>query len=203
MQWLDKNCDDTVLIDAKNVANFGLKPCHEGKIILIDAIVGKASINDRVNAAGALYALMLLSGKTTITTEEGNNELPLTVLKDIKTQYYIEIAFYSRLFEAKSEDNIINYTAPQRTIAEFLAAKWLVEKANRSKTPLLAEQIRDRIQSIDGIPTSLRGLNCWIAYHDSQSSNLLLSKAVIQKDPYGVLVHADTSSFSNEQSDLL
>lgn len=138
--------------------------------------------------AGAICALRILSDVSGISL------LP----NDIRPEYpsYRTIPFFSheiiratlsrRVFSAGDELETVDYS--HRTIAEYLAAKWLASIVEKG-LPL------GRLRSLlgfEGYPSSeLRGLHAWLAVFLPQYANVF-----IQADPYGVLTYGDTASLS-------
>ncbi|EAP9253584.1 hypothetical protein LAA83_000611 [Salmonella enterica subsp. enterica serovar Takoradi] len=138
--------------------------------------------------AGSICALRILSDVSGISL------LP----NDIRSEYpsYRTIPFFSheiiratlsrRVFSAGDEPETVDYS--HRTIAEYLAAKWLASIVEKG-LPL------GRLRSLlgfEGYPSSeLRGLHAWLAVFLPQYANVF-----IQADPYGVLTYGDTASLS-------
>ncbi|EHA2458952.1 hypothetical protein JKI42_001443 [Salmonella enterica] len=138
--------------------------------------------------AGSICALRILSDVSGISL------LP----NDIRPEYpsYRTIPFFSheiiratlsrRVFSAGDEPETVDYS--HRTIAEYLAAKWLASIVEKG-LPL------GRLRSLlgfEGYPSSeLRGLHAWLAVFLPQYANVF-----IQADPYGVLTYGDAASLS-------
>ncbi|VEI41149.1 Uncharacterised protein [Citrobacter youngae] len=140
------------------------------------------------HSAGSICALRILSDVSGISL------LP----NDIRSEYpsYRTIPFFSReivratlsrrVFSAGDELETVDYS--HRTIAEYLAAKWLASIVEKG-LPL------GRLRSLlgfEGYPSSeLRGLHAWLAVFLPQYTNVF-----IQADPYGVLTYGDAASLS-------
>ncbi|EAB9928802.1 hypothetical protein D7O28_22370, partial [Salmonella enterica subsp. enterica] len=138
--------------------------------------------------AGSICALRILSDVSGISL------LP----NDIRPEYpsYRTIPFFSheiiratlsrRVFSAGDEPETVDYS--HRTIAEYLAAKWLASIVEKG-LPL------GRLRSLlgfEGYPSSeLRGLHAWLTVFLPQYANVF-----IQADPYGVLTYGDAASLS-------
>ena len=145
--------------------------------------------------AGSICALRILSDVSGISL------LP----NDIRPEYpsYRTIPFFSheiiratlsrRIFSAGDEPETVDYS--HRTIAEYLAAKWLASIVEKG-LPL------GRLRSLlgfEGYPSSeLRGLHAWLAVFLPQYAN-----AFIQADPYGVLTYGDAASLSTADKQSL
>lgn len=145
--------------------------------------------------AGAICALRILSDVPGISL------LP----NDIRLEYpsYRTIPFFSheiiretlsrRVFSAGDELETVNYS--HRTIAEYLAAKWL---ASIVKKGLPLGRLRSLL-GFEGYPSSeLRGLHAWLAVFLPQYANVF-----IQADPYGVLTYGDAASLSTADKQSL
>lgn len=138
--------------------------------------------------AGAICALRILSDVSGISL------LP----NDIRPEYpsYRTIPFFSheiiratlsrRVFSTGDEVETVDYI--HRTIAEYLAAKWLASIVEKG-LPL------GRLRSLlgfEGYPSSeLRGLHAWLVVFLPQYAH-----AFIEADPYGVLTYGDAASLS-------
>lgn len=138
--------------------------------------------------AGCICALRILSDVSGISL------LP----NDIRPEYpsYRTIPFFSReiiratlsrrIFSSGDEFETVDYS--HRTIAEYLAAKWLASIVEKG-LPL------GRLRSLlgfEGYPSSeLRGLHAWLAVFLPQ-----YTIAFIEADPYGVLTYGDAASLS-------
>jgi len=145
--------------------------------------------------AGSICALRILSDVSGISL------LP----NDIRPEYpsYRTIPFFShaiiratlsrRVFSAGDEPETVDYS--HRTIAEYLAAKWLASIVEKG-LPL------GRLRSLlgfEGYPSSeLRGLHAWLAVFLPQYANVF-----IQADSYGVLTYGDAASLSTADKQSL
>lgn len=144
--------------------------------------------NELEHPAGSICALRILSDVSGISLLQN----------DIRPEYpsYRTIPFFSheiiratlsrRVFSAGDELETVDYS--HRTIAEYLAAKWLASIVEKG-LPL------GRLRSLlgfEGYPSSeLRGLHAWLAVFLPQYVNVF-----IQADPYGVLTYGDAASLS-------
>lgn len=136
--------------------------------------------------AGSICALRILSDVS------GVSLLP----NDIRPEYpsYRTISFFSdeiiraalsrRVFSAGDELETVEYS--HRTIAEYLAAKWLAGIVDKG---LPIGRLRSML-GFEGYPSSeLRGLNAWLAVFLPQYAQVF-----IEADPYGVLTYGDAAS---------
>ncbi|WP_419686438.1 NACHT domain-containing protein [Serratia marcescens] len=157
--------------------------------------LGVYASNELEGPAGAICALRMLSDISGISL------LP----NDIRPEYpsYRTIPFFSnevirgalsrRVFIAGDELETVDYS--HRTIAEYLAARWLARIVEQG-LPL------GRLRSLlgyEGYPSSeLRGLHAWLAVFLPQHANIF-----INADPYGVLVYGDAASLSATDKQIL
>jgi len=146
--------------------------------------------------AGSICALCILSDVS------GVSLLP----NDIRPEYpsYRTISFFSheiiraalsrRVFSAGDELETVGYS--HRTIAEFLAAKWLAGLVDKG---LPMGRLRSML-GFEGYPSSeLRGLHAWLAVFLPQYAQVF-----IEADPYGVLTYGDAASLPTvEKQNLL
>jgi hypothetical protein len=136
--------------------------------------------------AGSICALRILSDVS------GVSLLP----NDIRPEYpsYRTISFFSheiiraalsrRVFSAGDEVETVEYS--HRTIAEYLAAKWLAGIVDKG---LPIGRLRSML-GFEGYPSSeLRGLHAWLAVFLPQYAQVF-----IEADPYGVLTYGDAAS---------
>ncbi|MEL2241179.1 hypothetical protein PAS25_09245 [Leclercia adecarboxylata] len=136
--------------------------------------------------AGSICALRILSDVS------GVSLLP----NDIRPEYpsYRTISFFSheiiraalsrRVFSAGDELETVDYS--HRTIAEYLAAKWLAGIVDKG---LPMGRLRSML-GFEGYPSSeLRGLHAWLAVFLPQYAQVF-----IDTDPYGVLTYGDAAS---------
>ncbi|VXC70828.1 conserved hypothetical protein [Enterobacterales bacterium 8AC] len=105
----------------------------------------------------------------------------------------VKAALSRRIFAVGDEVDTVDYS--HRTIAEYLAAKWLADKI-RQGLPL------GRLRSLlgfEGYPSSeLRGLHAWLAVFLPESAY-----AFIKADPYGILTYGDAASLSSANKQKL
>ena len=86
-----------------------------------------------------------------------------------------------------------------RTIAEYLAARWIVARFKGDQNPLLEKRIETIFISTHRlIPSALRGVYAWIATLDDRQR-----KRWIKNDPYGCLLYGDVSDYSDNEIEFL
>jgi hypothetical protein len=148
-----------------------------------------------INAAGFIFGQMLLSGYSEISFREIKGSITPTMLAasnfDIAT---INCALATKLFRS-TENNILEPC--HRTIAEFMAAKYLSNSINKKQLSIR------RLESVlygsyYTIPTALRGLHAWLA-----TINLTVRDRFIDRDPYGLIRYGDPSVLTLQQSQKL
>ena len=86
-----------------------------------------------------------------------------------------------------------------RTIAEYLAARWIVARFKAEQNPLLEKRLETIFISTHGlIPSALRGVYAWIATLDDRQR-----KRWIKNDPYGCFLYGDVSDYSDNEIEFL
>lgn len=145
---------------------------------------GQAATAEMLDAAGAVCAVLLISGVNAITTGAGSAAVVSTAgFARLASQETVGTALRSRLFASVEEGA---WEPQHRTLAEFLGARFL---AGRIANHGLA--LRRVLALLRGnAPTphpSLRGLFAWLA------TMLPLDRAgpLAASDPYGVLSYGD------------
>jgi hypothetical protein len=170
------------------------KLLSEHNLARMDGPLGQYNYQELVGPAGAVCATILISGVTAISL------LPSQVRDDVPSHRSLSfhdsnsvLACLGRRAFSFVEENAVSYI--HRTIAEFLAAKWLVTQI-RNGLPIR------RVQSLIGIeghPASeLRGLHAWLATLLQEHATIL-----IKNDPYGVLMYGDPAFLSLSDRQLL
>lgn len=161
-----------------------------------DIGLGRVTENQALSSAGAIMAGMLFAGSDAISiANPGQIQVGDSRLADLARLPGADAAreiFSSKLFYSVSG----NRAKPiHRVIAEFLAARWLVQQA---KTPRTQRRLLRQIQGQGAVPASLRGLHAWLAFHGPS-----LAIQVISADPFGVLRYGETSSLTSEQANCM
>ena len=146
-----------------------------------------------LNAAGAAFAGLILSGNGRIVDkpggliDPGDKALPLTEAEAFD-HGHVSRAADTKLFAADRSEGL---TYAHRRVGEFIGARWLAERADtRAKRRRLLEQF----SSHGLVPASLRGLHAWLA-RDPQ-----LADAVIDADPMGVVEYGDAEALTADQA---
>ena len=145
-----------------------------------------------LDAAGAAFAALLLTGREAISRapggSEGEGDIPIGAVRALPGAGAVNAVLGSRLFRAAGEDRFVPL---HRTIAEHLGARWLAGTAvtSRRRRRLLA-----LIRSAEMVPASLRGLHAWLARSGP------LGTDVIAADPLGVVLHGDPDRLTEGQA---
>lgn len=150
----------------------------------------KFSDNDLLDAAGYLFAVMLLGNKAGFALD-----------KNAATTSFPSFESYTPpdLFAAwavvkrglfKSSDTVENMIPSHRSIAEFLAAKWLATQVDKHHLPI--RRLCNLILGFDGKPVSdLRGLYAWLA-----TLSISMKERFIDADPLSVILYGDVKPMS-------
>ena len=156
----------------------------------------RPAIGQLIEAAGFIFAQLLLSGKTNISINgQGDGEYPRAyelVSEDIDNDV-IQSALSTKLFSLTGQ----NLLEPcHRTVAEFLAGKWIAKALRNQLSLRRLESILYGSSYI--VPAALRGLHAWIA-----TLNSSLASKFIERDPYGFFRYGDPSVLTIPQSQSL
>jgi hypothetical protein len=157
---------------------------------------GPGDIDHRLDDAGVLCAILLLSGKTALTrgTCAGSDistfawhELP-----DALELHDAKAALASKIFVTVGGES----TPRHRSIAEYLAAKSI---ARRLQSGLPLGRVLALMQAGDGITVEpLRGLHGWLTVHDVADRAQL-----IRLDPLATILNGDASAFTGADKRVL
>lgn len=144
-----------------------------------------------LQAAGQLFAVLLLAGKSGIALDQdaSNSEFPtLQQLLPADTATAIK-ALQSTLFiPAVNHDE--RMTPCHRSVAEYLAANWLGKRLDDSELPL--GRLLNLLLGCDGgVVADLRGLFAWLA----QCSTVARPR-LIDIDPLGIVLYGDARPLS-------
>jgi hypothetical protein len=147
---------------------------------------GKFAATDLIDAAGAACAAMLVSGAEGIAlSSAGSPEYPTHREVPYTSRSKVEAALKRRAFTSTEPETV---TYIHRTVAEYLAARWL---GGQVQEGLPVSRILSLI-GMEGYPTpELRGLYAWLAALSPENA-----ARMICTDPYGILTYGDASSLS-------
>jgi len=146
-----------------------------------------------IEAAGFIFTQLLLSGKTGVKIDGQNGEeypkISELVSEAIDNEV-IQSTLSTKLFRSTGQ----NLLEPcHRTVAEFLAAKWIAKNLNEQLSLRRLEEIIYSSKYI--VPAALRGLHAWIA-----TLNSTIASKFIERDPYGFFRYGDPSVLTVQQS---
>ncbi|MFY9328763.1 MAG: hypothetical protein WAO76_12235, partial [Georgfuchsia sp.] len=156
-----------------------------------DAQRGEACATDEIlDAAGHICAIQLLAGIAGYALDADAADLAHPTFAEIGVGNTVPLrqAIASRLFEARGNEERREPT--HRSVAEYLAARFLAKRINSEGMPL------GRIQALvtagdGGVVSDLRGLHAWLAVHCPSARS-----ALIDEDPLGIVLYGDVHSFS-------
>ncbi|MDB4077192.1 hypothetical protein N9537_05050 [Porticoccaceae bacterium] len=137
-----------------------------------------------LNAAGQLCAVMLLADKSGIALDVAESSDQYPTLADCKP-LDLEVAtraLNTPLFMPAGEEKMI---PSHRSIAEYLAARWLAKRIDSKGLPL-SRLLNLLLAQDQGVVAGLRGLYGWLALHCLRARN-----ALIDADPMAVIVYGD------------
>lgn len=142
------------------------------------------SVASRLDAAGQLCAVLLLSDQTGIaldTVRAGDRFIPLEVCLPGNLEAASQ-AVHSKLFRPDCEERVV---PSHRSVAEYLAAQWLARQIDANGMPL--GRIMNLMLGQDGRTVAgLRGLYAWLALHCKKAQTRL-----IEADPLTVVLYGD------------
>ena len=147
------------------------------------------SVASRLDAAGQLCAVLLLSDRTGIALDPERADARFIPLDDCAPpdREAAAQAVRSNLFRPDTEERFV---PSHRSVAEYLAARWLARQIDSAGLPL--GRILNLLLGQDGRTVAgLRGLFAWLALH-SQKARTRLIKA----DPLTVVIYGDAKPMS-------
>ena len=137
-----------------------------------------------LNAAGQLCAVLLLADKSGIALDVAESSDQYPTLADCKP-LDLEVAttvLNTPLFIPAGEERMI---PSHRSIAEYLAARWLAKRIDSKGLPL-GRLLNLLLAQDQGVVAGLRGLYGWLALHCLRARS-----ALIDADPLTVIVYGD------------
>lgn len=159
-----------------------------------DAELQSVSRDDALDALGAAFASVILTGSEGITLPfKGveNGFIPYAELKELPGAQALETMLKSRLVMPANNGRA---TYPHRRIGEFLGARWLARQAN---SPRKRRRLLKQFHEPGIVPSSLRGLHAWLARDDKLAPN------VIAIDPLGVIEYGDADDLTAAEARVL
>ncbi|WNF46526.1 hypothetical protein RHP75_19455 [Pseudomonas sp. SG20056] len=144
-----------------------------------------------LKAAGQLFAVQLLSGTTGIATDLNASNTANPELDQFKPEIPAAArkALQSALF-TPAPGQVERLAPCHRSVAEFLAAKWLADKLDRESLP--HGRLLKLLLGFDGgVVADLRGLLAWLARYSTS-----IRTRLIDVDPLGIVLYGDVRQFS-------
>ena len=149
------------------------------------------NVEQSLQDAGKLFAVMLLSGKSEIATNDAlarGNQLTINALPLALSQHYPDNGrklLSTKLFAAHNN----GHGPVHRVVAEFLSAKAIGTLITKEGLP--ANRVLALMSGQDGgIVEPLRGLHAWLAVTCPRERPQL-----IDRDPLGVVMYGDVRGF--------
>lgn len=147
-------------------------------------------VDQILDAAGQLCAVMLLADRNGVATELAGASERFPVLEDFSPPdlAIARQAIGSKLFRP---DDIEERLQPvHRSVAEYLAARWLGKQIDDKSLPL--PRLLTLLLGADGgVVAGLRGLFAWLAVHC-----LSVRQRLIEADPLTVVIYGDVKPMS-------
>lgn len=146
------------------------------------------------DASGFVFAQLLLSG-TEGVADNGSDRLPDAddLSSDAHSKSDVASAIATNLFHAKGGGVFVPH---HRTIAEYLAAKWLSESLEKPGLRIRDLEALLRVSN-DKVPSSTRGVHAWVA---SLSECEDARNQFIRRDPYGFWCYGDRDQLSDDEA---
>lgn len=142
------------------------------------------SVETLLDAAGQLCAVLLLSDQTGIALDLDRADTrfaPLDVCAPPDPEAAIQ-SVHSKLFRPDGEERMV---PSHRSVAEYLAARWLARQIDAMGMPL--GRVMNLLLGLDGRTVAgLRGLYAWLALHCKKAQTRL-----IEADPLTVVLYGD------------
>lgn len=150
---------------------------------------------DRLDAAGAAFAAMILTGNEAIVRHTqsigSDGNLPLQEIARLPGAGSIGQMLDTRLFNARGPDR---FGYLHRSIGEFLGARWL---AKQTDSPRKRRRLLKLFHGMGLVPSSLRGIHAWLA------RDPFLAQSIIEADPLGLVEYGDADSLTTIQAGQL
>lgn len=136
------------------------------------------------DAAGQLFAVLLLSDKTGIALDSDRADMHFPVINDFASPDVDAAAasVRSKLFAPDGEERVV---PSHRSVAEFLGARWLAQQIDKAGLPL-GRALNLTLGHDGRTVAGLRGLYAWLALHCLKARSRL-----IEADPMTVIIYGD------------
>ncbi|URK18308.1 hypothetical protein M9H61_02010 [Thalassospira sp. GO-4] len=160
---------------------------------------GRPEASAIVKEAGNIFAHLLLSGASGVTVKETIDDHNYPYIGKFKDVLSIEwtALLDSQLFKLGNTQD--EHEPVHRIVAEFLAAKHLVNQTEDSSNRLSVRRCLAVIAPNGVVRDELRGLFGWMA----ALGNIETQKTLIEIDPYAVLANGDPSQLTPQSKTFL
>ncbi len=161
------------------------------------SMLANLSDDQALDAAGAATATLLITGHQAITqSPQDTSALQLSEIGDFEDADGIRAVLGSNLFRIDTGGDAKSLPL-HRTIAEFLAARWLAQKIKGHPYPQrTSSRLIGLISAEGGLPASLRGMIAWFPKFSPEH----LGPKIIDMDPFAVLRYGDGDGLSVRQA---
>ena len=168
---------------------------HEHRRDKTDEPLGDLNEATALDAAGAAFAALLLTGREAISRAPsgavGEGAVHVGDVRRLPGADAVDAVLGSRLFRAAGQER---FAPLHRTVAEHLGARWLARVAS---TPRRRRRLLALIRPDGLVPASLRGLHAWLVRAPEMAAG------VIAADPLGVVLHGDPDRLTEGQARTL
>ncbi|GLV27391.1 hypothetical protein TomTYG45_38150 [Sphingobium sp. TomTYG45] len=151
---------------------------------------------EALDAAGAIAAALLFAGAEAASIAGAAQVQPgdvrLVDIEKLVTAKTVQPIFSSKLFHSVGPSRA---KPIHRVVAEYLGARWL---ARQAATPRTQRRLLAQLQGSGGVPSSLRGLHAWLAYHSPS-----IAERVVAADPFGLIRYGETAALTPHLADCL
>ena len=152
-------------------------------------IIGEPlSVKQKVDSASRVFAILLLSGADGVTTSEASESHVYPLLQSLSVNTAARKSILAtRMFTPG--DLVESHRPVHRIIAEYAAARYLVNRVTDPTDTLTIKRCLTVIAPNSAVRFELRGLLGWMA----TLGNTSIQKAAVELDPYAVLANGDPS----------
>ncbi len=155
--------------------------------------VSRPTPDEVISTAGWVCTQILMSGGRGVALGGKTSKTfprPAELASAEYTESSVSASCKTKLFKTAERENV---EPVHRTIAEFLAGRWLASQFKMSPRKLSQTRVMNYLTFGTGeIPPALRGLHAWVTSFDE-----ITRIQNIANDPYGCLRYGDLSSFSD------
>lgn len=151
-------------------------------------VTGRPAISEIIAVAHEIYAKLLLSGASGISTNEDIDEGAYPYLHGFTSSTTIaDFALNTRLF--KPTGSVNRHDPIHRIVAEYGAADFLVKRIEAPGNTLSLRRCLSVIAPNSVVRSELRGLVGWMA----SLGNRVTQETIVDLDPYAVFANGDAS----------